>query len=44
MSSKVEKEVVALRREIDHHNELYYQRSQPEISDYDFDSFGAVRK
>ena len=37
MSSKIEKELTALRREIDRHNELYYQNAQPEISDYEFD-------
>ena len=37
MSSKIEKEITALRREIDHHNELYYQKAAPEISDYEFD-------
>lgn len=37
MTSKVEKEIKTLRAEIEHHNELYYQRSEPEISDYDFD-------
>jgi DNA ligase (NAD+) len=31
------KEIVRLRAEIERHNELYYQRSEPEISDYDFD-------
>ena len=37
MSSKIEKEIESLRREIDHHNELYYQKAEPEISDYEFD-------
>lgn len=37
MSSKIEKEIAGLRREIDHHNELYYQKARPEISDYEFD-------
>ncbi|MBL8125340.1 MAG: NAD-dependent DNA ligase LigA [Pyrinomonadaceae bacterium] len=37
MSSKVEKEIEALRAEIEHHNELYYQKAEPEISDYEFD-------
>lgn len=31
------KEVEELRREIDRHNELYYQQSAPEISDLEFD-------
>jgi DNA ligase, NAD-dependent len=33
----VEKEIEELRREIDRHNELYYQKNAPEISDYEFD-------
>lgn len=37
MATKAEKEIQNLRREIEHHNELYYQQSAPEISDYDFD-------
>ena len=37
MSSTVEKEIVRLRAEIERHNELYYQRSAPEISDREFD-------
>jgi DNA ligase (NAD+) len=37
MSSKIEKEIAALRKEIDRHNELYYQKAEPEISDYEFD-------
>jgi DNA ligase (NAD+) len=31
------KEIEKLRAEIERHNELYYQKSQPEISDYEFD-------
>ena len=30
-------EIESLRREINRHNELYYQKSAPEISDADFD-------
>lgn len=30
-------EVARLRSEIDHHNDLYYQKSAPEISDFEFD-------
>jgi DNA ligase (NAD+) len=30
-------EVARLRSEIDHHNDLYYQKSSPEISDFEFD-------
>jgi len=37
MSSKVEKEIETLRAEIEHHNELYYQKAEPEISDLEFD-------
>src|SRR5688572_25390551 len=31
-------EIEKLRAEIEHHNELYYQKSEPEISDQEFDS------
>jgi DNA ligase (NAD+) len=37
MSSKIEKEIEKLRAEIDRHNELYYQKAAPEISDFEFD-------
>src|SRR4051794_29752166 len=37
MATDVKKEVEALRREIEHHNELYYQKEAPEISDFEFD-------
>jgi DNA ligase (NAD+) len=37
MANKIEKEIESLRREIEQHNELYYQQSAPEISDYEFD-------
>ncbi len=30
-------EIDSLRAEIERHNELYYQKAQPEISDYEFD-------
>ncbi|MBX3280878.1 MAG: NAD-dependent DNA ligase LigA [Acidobacteria bacterium] len=33
----IEQEAEQLRAEIERHNELYYQRSEPEISDYEFD-------
>ncbi len=37
MAANVKKEIAGLRREIEHHNELYYQKEAPEISDYEFD-------
>jgi DNA ligase (NAD+) len=33
----VKDEIEALRREIERHNELYYQKAEPEISDFEFD-------
>src|SRR5258708_28622661 len=33
----VQKEIETLRAEIERHNDLYYQKSEPEISDYEFD-------
>lgn len=36
-SNPIETEIENLRAEINRHNELYYQKSAPEISDYDFD-------
>ena len=30
-------EIENLRAEIDRHNDLYYQKAEPEISDYEFD-------
>ncbi len=35
--SKIRAEIKKLREEINHHNELYYQKSDPEISDAEFD-------
>src|SRR6476660_2124020 len=37
MANKIEKEIEKLRREIEHHNDLYYQQAAPEISDFEFD-------
>lgn len=37
MAKSVQKEIERLRADIEHHNELYYQKAQPEISDYEFD-------
>lgn len=37
MAKSVEKEIEKLRTLIERHNELYYQRAQPEISDHEFD-------
>ncbi len=31
------KRITALREQVSHHDELYYRRAQPEISDYDYD-------
>ncbi len=33
----VNKEIKTLRTEIERHNELYYQKAEPEISDFEFD-------
>lgn len=35
--ASVKQEIEGLRAEIERHNDLYYQKAQPEISDYDFD-------
>jgi DNA ligase (NAD+) len=37
MAGDVKTEIERLRSEIERHNELYYQKEQPEISDYEFD-------
>jgi DNA ligase (NAD+) len=37
MTASVKKEIEHLREEINRHNELYYQRDAPEISDFEFD-------
>ena len=37
MSPGIRKEVDHLRAEIERHNELYYQKAAPEISDFEFD-------
>ena len=36
--NKIETEIESLRAEINRHNELYYQKSAPEISDAEFDA------
>jgi DNA ligase (NAD+) len=36
-TSQIAAEIDSLRAEINRHNELYYQKSEPEISDYEFD-------
>jgi DNA ligase (NAD+) len=36
-SLKPAAEIVRLRSEIEHHNDLYYQQAAPEISDFEFD-------
>ena len=33
----IQQELIKLRREIDHHNKLYYVYDKPTISDYDYD-------
>ena len=35
--SKIVSEIEKLRSEIERHNDLYYQKSEPEISDFEFD-------
>lgn len=35
--AELKKELTALRREIRHHNELYYNQDNPAISDYEYD-------
>ena len=35
----MEKEIIELRKQLNHHNHLYYVESRPEISDFDFDHF-----
>lgn len=35
--TEVKRRIDLLRREINHHNELYYQQAQPEISDFEYD-------
>ena len=35
---KAETEILELRAEIERHNELYYQKAEPEISDFEFDA------
>src|ERR1043165_3611554 len=37
MSSVLAKEAEKLRSEIERHNDLYYQKAAPEISDFEFD-------
>lgn len=37
MTKDIKKEVKHLRAEIERHNELYYQKAEPEISDFEFD-------
>jgi DNA ligase (NAD+) len=42
--NSVKTEIENLRREINYHNELYYQKSAPEISDAEFDALLAKLK
>lgn len=37
MAKDIENEIAHLRAEIERHNELYYQKAEPEISDFEFD-------
>jgi DNA ligase (NAD+) len=37
MAKSAGTEIGSLRKEIEHHNDLYYQKNDPEISDYEFD-------
>lgn len=37
MEQNAAKQIEKLRAEIEHHNELYYQKAEPEISDFEFD-------
>src|SRR3982750_115345 len=37
MGKNIATEITDLRAEIEHHNDLYYQKESPEISDFEFD-------
>ena len=37
MTDSIRQEIERLRRELEHHNRLYYVEAQPEISDFDYD-------
>jgi len=37
MPTNLQRDIEKLRREIEHHNDLYYQQAAPEISDFEFD-------
>ncbi|HEY0657194.1 MAG TPA: NAD-dependent DNA ligase LigA [Pyrinomonadaceae bacterium] len=43
-NNSIETEIETLRREIDRHNELYYQKAAPEIADAEFDALLARLK
>ena len=36
-SEEIKNRIKELTDQVNHHNDLYYQRSKPEISDYEFD-------
>ena len=38
MNNKVEKRIEELRKQINYHNELYYEQDSPEISDAEYDA------
>lgn len=42
--NNIKSEIESLRREINRHNELYYQKSEPEIADAEFDALLANLK
>ena len=37
MQNSIEAEISNLRNQINHHNDLYYQKSEHEIPDFEFD-------
>ena len=37
-SAEAQKQIARLRQQIARHDELYYRRAQPEITDFDYDA------